>query len=180
MNNTPTGKDYVGSDDLYADVQRTMRLAAEMNTGYHTEAEVRDYMRQITGSEIDETLRIFTPFHINYGKKTTFGRDCFVNFGCTFLALGGITIEDDVFIGPHCVLATEYHPENPATRHSLLTKPIVVKRNAWLGANVTVLAGVTIGENAIVAAGSVVTKDVPDNMVVAGSPARVIREIKKG
>ena len=179
MNNTPTGKDYVGSDDLYADVQRTMRLAAEMNTGYHTEAEVRDYMRQITGSEIDETLRIFTPFHINYGKKTTFGRDCFVNFGCTFLALGGITIEDDVFIGPHCVLATEYHPENPATRHSLLTKPIVVKRNVWLGANVTVLAGVTIGENAIVAAGSVVTKDVPDNMVVAGSPARVVREIKK-
>ena len=179
MNNTPTGKDYVGSDDLYADVQRTMRLAAEMNTGYHTEAEVRDYMRQITGSEIDETLRIFTPFHINFGKKTTFGRDCFVNFGCTFLALGGITIEDDVFIGPQCVLATEYHPENPETRHSLLTKPIVVKRNAWLGANVTVLAGVTIGENAIVAAGSVVTKDVPDNMVVAGSPARVVREIKK-
>ncbi len=180
MNNTHTGKDYVGSDDLYADVQHTMRLAAEMNSGYHTEAEVRDYMRQITGSEIDETLRIFTPFHINYGKKTTFGRDCFVNFGCTFLALGGITIEDDVFIGPHCVLATEYHPENPETRHSLLTKPIVVKRNAWLGANVTVLAGVTIGENAIVAAGSVVTKDVPDNMVVAGSPARVIREIRKG
>lgn len=179
MNNTPTGKDYVGSDDLYTDVQCTMRLAAEMNSGYHTEAEVRDYLRQITGSEIDETLRIFTPFHINYGKKITFGRDCFVNFGCTFLALGGITIEDDVFIGPHCVLATEYHPENPATRHSLLTKPIVVKRNAWLGANVTVLAGVTIGENAIVAAGSVVTKDVPDNMVVAGSPARVIREIKK-
>ena len=179
MNTTPTGKDYVGSDDLYADVQRTMRLAAEMNTGYHTEAEVRDYMRQITGSEIDETLRIFMPFHINYGKKTTFGRDCFVNFGCTFLALGGITIEDDVFIGPHCVLATEYHPESPETRHSLLTKPIVVKRNAWLGANVTVLAGVTIGENAIVAAGSVVTKDVPDNMVVAGSPAKVIREIKK-
>ena len=180
MNNTPTGKDYVGSDDLYANVQHTMRLAAEMNTGYHTEAEVRDYMRQITGSDIDETLRIFTPFHINYGKKTTFGRDCFVNFGCTFLALGGITIEDDVFIGPHCVLATEYHPENPESRHSLLTKSIVVKRNAWLGANVTVLAGVTIGENAIVAAGSVVTKDVPDNMVVAGSPARVIREIKKG
>ena len=178
MNDNPTGKDYVGSDDLYADVQRTMRLAAEMNTGYHSEAEVRDYMRQITGSEIDETLRIFTPFHINYGKKTTFGRDCFVNFGCTFLALGGITIEDDVFIGPHCVLATEYHPENPETRHSLLTKPIVVKRNAWLGANVTVLAGVTIGENAIVAAGSVVTKVVPNNMIVAGSPARVIREIK--
>lgn len=176
-NTNPTGKDYVGSDELYADVQHTMRLAAEMNSGWHTEAEVRDYLRQITGTEIDDTVRVFTPFNINYGRKTTFGRDSFVNFGCTFLALGGITIEDGVFIGPHCVLATEYHPEDPETRHSLLTKPIVVKRNAWLGANVTVLAGVTIGENAIVAAGSVVTKDVPANMVVAGTPAKVIREI---
>lgn len=178
MSNTkPTGKDYVGSDSLYDDVQRTMRLAAEMNTGWHTDDEVRHYMSQITGREVPDTLRIFTPFHINYGLSTSFGVDSFVNFGCTFLALGGITIEEGVFIGPHCVLATEYHPEDPARRHTLLTKPIVVKRNAWLGADVKVLAGVTIGENAIVAAGSVVTKDVPDNMVVAGSPARIIREI---
>ena len=173
-----TGKTYVGSDKLYEDVQRTMQLAAEMNTGSHTEAEVRQYLRKITDNEIDDTVRVFTPLHINYGPGVTFGRDCFLNFGCTLLALGGITIEDDVFIGPHCVLATEYHPENPATRHTLLTKPIVIRRNAWLGANVTVLAGVTIGRNAIVAAGSVVTKDVPDNMVVAGTPAKVIREIK--
>ena len=177
MNDNPTGKDYVGSNELYADVQRCMRLVAEMNSGYHTESEVREYLRQITGSEIDETVRVFPPFHINYGKSTTFGKDSFVNFGCTFLALGGITIEDGVFIGPHCVLATEYHPEDPAHRHELRTKPIVVKRNAWLGADVKVLAGVTIGENAIVAAGSVVTKDVPDNMIVAGSPAKIIREI---
>lgn len=173
------GKTYVGSDQLYEEVQRTMRLAAEMNTGYHTEAEVRDCLRQMTGHVIHDTVRVFTPLNINYGPGVSFGRDCFLNFGCTLLALGGITIEDDVFIGPHCVLATEYHPEDPATRHSLLTKPIVVKRNAWLGANVTVLAGVTVGENAIVAAGSVVTKDVPANMVVAGTPAKVIREIKR-
>lgn len=171
------GKTYVGSDQLYEEVQRTMQLAAEMNTGYHTEAEVRDCLRQMTGNNIPDTVRVFTPLNISYGPGVSFGRDCFLNFGCTLLALGGITIEDDVFIGPHCVLATEYHPEDPATRHSLLTKPIVVKRNAWLGANVTVLAGVTIGENAIVAAGSVVTKDVPANTVVAGSPARVIRPI---
>ena len=161
MTTKPTGKDYVGSDDMYAEVQRTMRLVAEMNTGYHTEAEVRQYLSEITVSEVPDTVRVFTPFNINYGRTTRFGDDSFVNFGCTFLALGGITIEDGVFIGPHCVLATEYHPENPATRHSLLTKPIVIKRNAWLGADVKVLAGVTIGENAIVAAGSVVTKDVP-------------------
>ena len=180
MNETkPTGKDYVGSDGLYADVQRTMQLAAEMNSGWHTEEEVREYMRKITGSDIPDTVRVFTPFHINYGRSTTFGKESFVNFGCTFLALGGITIEEGAFIGPHCVLATEYHPEDPATRHTLLTKPIVIGRNAWLGADVKVLAGVTICENAIVAAGSVVTKDVPANMVVAGSPAKVIREIKQ-
>ncbi|MCR4965619.1 MAG: sugar O-acetyltransferase [Bacteroidales bacterium] len=177
--NKPTGKEYVGSDELYADVKRTMKLCAEMNTGYHTEAEVRDYLREITGGEIDDTVRVFPPFNINYGRTTRFGHDCFVNFGCTFLALGGINIEDGAFIGPHCVLATEYHPEDPAIRHSLLTKPIVIGRNAWLGADVKVLAGVTIGENAIVAAGSVVTADVPADMVVAGSPARVIRPIKK-
>ena len=170
---------YVGSNTVYADVQRTMRLAAEMNTGYHTEDEVRAYLGQITGHAVPDDMRVFTPLHINYGPGVSFGRDCFLNFGCTLLALGGITIGDDVFIGPHCVLATEYHPEEPAERHSLLTRPITIKRNAWLGANVTVLAGVTIGENAIVAAGSVVNRDVPDNTVVAGVPARPLRAIHR-
>lgn len=179
MDKTLTGKDYVGSDALYADVQKTMRLCAEMNTGYHTEAEVRGFLREMTGADVDESVRVFPPFSINYGLTTRFGRGSFVNFGCTFLALGGIIIEDGAFIGPHCVLATEYHPEDPARRHSLLTKPITIGRNAWLGADVKVLAGVTIGENAIVAAGSVVTRDVPPDMIVAGSPARVIRPITR-
>lgn len=177
--NTPTGKDYVGSDELYADVQRCMKLVAEMNSGYHTEAEVRDCLREITCSEVPDTVRVFTPLNINYGRRTTFGKGSFVNFGCTFLALGGITIEEGVFIAPHVVLATEYHPEDPETRHSLLTKPIVIKRNVWIGANATILAGVTIGENAIVAAGAVVSKDVPAGTIVGGVPAKVIREIKK-
>ena len=174
----PTGKDYVGSDELYKDIEYTMRIVAEMNTGPHSKEEIRNYLKRICRS-VDDTFRVFPPFNINYGRTTSFGHDAFVNFGCTFLAIGGITIEDDVFIGPHCVLATEYHPEDPARRHNILTKPIVVKQNAWLGANVTVLAGVTIGRNAIVGAGSVVTKDVPDDTVVAGVPAKVIRPIKK-
>jgi acetyltransferase-like isoleucine patch superfamily enzyme len=173
-----SGKTYVGSDELYADVQRCMALVAEMNTGYKTESEVREFLRKITCSEIDESVRIFPPFNINYGKLTTFGKGSFVNFGCTFLGLGGITIGEGVFIAPHCVLATEYHPEDPETRHTLLTKPIIVKKNAWIGASATILAGVTIGENAIVAAGAVVTKDVPDNTVVGGIPAKFIKNVE--
>ena len=107
------------------------------------------------------------------------GRNVMIMNNCLMMARGGITIEDGVFIGPHCVLATEYHPEEPSRRHQLLTKPIVIRRNAWLGADVKVLAGVTIGQDAIVAAGSVVTRDVPAGTVVAGSPARIIREIHR-
>lgn len=175
---TDKAEEYVGSNDLYAVVQHTMQVAAEMNTGWHDEAEVRQYLRKLTGHDVPDDVRVFTPLHINYGPGVTFGKDCFLNFGCTLLAIGGIAIGDGAFIGPHCVLATEYHPEDPTRRHQLLTKPITIGRNAWLGAGVTVLAGVTIGDNAIVAAGSVVTKDVPANTVVTGTPAHVMREIK--
>lgn len=172
------GEKYVGSDEIYQEVHHTMKLVAELNNGYKTEDEVREYLRKITNKDIDDTTRVFPPFNINYGKGLTLGRGSFVNFSCTFLSLGGIIIEDGVFIGPHCVLATEYHPEKPEIRHSLLSAPILIKRNAWIGANVTIVAGVTVGENAIIGAGSVVTKDIPDNTIAIGSPARVLREIQ--
>lgn len=170
---------HAGSAALDAEVERTRRLMAELNSGFHTDDEVRQLLRQVTTHPVGDRVRIFTPININYGPGITFGDDCFLNFGCTLLALGGITIEEGAFIGPHCVLATEYHPEDPAIRHSLLTKPIVIGRNAWLGAGVTVLAGVTIGEDAIVAAGSVVNHDVAPCTIVAGIPAKPIREIKQ-
>lgn len=91
---------------------------------------------------------------------------------------GGITLEDGVFIGPNVNIITENHAEEPELRHNVYTKPILIKRNAWIGAAAIILPGVTIGENAIVAAGAVVTKDVPDNMIVGGNPAKIIRKIK--
>lgn len=169
---------YVGSNAIAAEVERTRQLVAQLNTGWHDDDQVRALLSDITRRQVPCDMRLFPPVNINYGPGVSFGSDCFLNFGCTLLALGGITIMDNAFIGPHCVLATEYHPEDPATRHSLLTKPIVIGRNAWLGAGVTVLAGVTIGDDAIVAAGSVVTKDVPPATVVAGTPAKVVRPVK--
>jgi acetyltransferase-like isoleucine patch superfamily enzyme len=101
----------------------------------------------------------------------------FINHACSFLDLGGITIEDDVLIGPKVSLITENHPLDPADRRALLTKPIVIRRKAWIGAAATILPGVTIGENAVVAAGAVVNTDVPANTVVGGIPAKFIKNI---
>ena len=95
-----------------------------------------------------------------------------------FTDLGGITLEDHVLIGPRANLLTVNHPQDPKQRRSLIVKPITIKRNAWIGAAATILPGVTVGENAIVGANALVTKDVPANTVVGGNPAKVIKEIK--
>ncbi|WP_437396173.1 sugar O-acetyltransferase [Flagellimonas lutimaris] len=154
----------------------TKKLLVRMNNATESK-EVRDLLSQITGCEIDESVAVFTPLYINYGKHTKIGKNVFINFDCVFLDLGGITIEDGVLIAPKVSLLTEGHPISPDNRHTLVPKPIHIKKNAWIGANATILYGVTIGENSVVAAGSVVSKDVPDNVVVGGTPAKIIKKI---
>ncbi len=141
-------------------------------------AEIRNLLSQVTGSEIDETVAVFTPFHINYGKNTKIGKNVFINFDCVFLDLGGITIEDNVLIAPKVSLLSEGHPLSAENRQSLVPGHVHIKKNAWIGAGATILPGVTIGENAVVAAGAVVSKDVPANTVVGGVPAKIIKTIK--
>jgi acetyltransferase-like isoleucine patch superfamily enzyme len=161
---------------LFEAVSRTIKLSAELNTSTNTE-QIRERLSEIIGSEVDETTTVFIPFHTNYGKHTKLGKNVFINHGCSFLDLGGITIEDEVMIGPRVNLVTEDHPTNPATRKTLILKPIIIKRNAWIAANATILPGVTVGENSVVAAGALVRKDVPKNTVVAGVPARIVKEL---
>ena len=91
--------------------------------------------------------------------------------------MGGINIGDNVLIGPKVTLVSESHPIDPLQRRSLIGKPIVIKNNAWIGASATILPGITVGENSIVAAGSIVTKNVPDNTIVAGNPAKYLKSI---
>lgn len=170
-------------DDLQANKMReasfeTKKLLVQLNNS-SDQNEIRKLLGEITDSEIDETTTLFTPLHINYGKHTKIGKNVFINFDCVFLDLGGITIEDNVLIAPKVNLLSEGHPISPDERHSLIPKPIHIKKNAWIGANATILQGVTIGENAIVAAGSIVTKDVPDNVIAGGIPAKIIQSILK-
>ncbi|WP_296150635.1 sugar O-acetyltransferase [uncultured Flavobacterium sp.] len=150
-------------------------MLVQMNTS-STPEEITQLLSRILGKEVQD-VTVFTPIYINYGKSISIGKNVFINFDCTFLALGGITIEDDVLIGPKVSLITENHPTNPQERKGLIAKPIHIKRNAWIGANAILLPGVTIGENAIIAAGAVVSKDVPDNVIVGGIPAKIIKNI---
>ncbi|WP_165021484.1 sugar O-acetyltransferase [Dysgonomonas sp. ZJ279] len=155
----------------------TKKLLLQMNSSSDP-AEIRNLLSQIADSIIDESVSVFTPFYINYGKHTKIGKNVFINFNCTFLDLGGISIEDNVLIAPNVSILSEGHPVSPEERHSLVPKSIHIKKNAWIGAGATILQGVTIGENAIVSAGSVVSKDVPDNTIVGGIPAKIIKYIE--
>lgn len=162
---------------VYKAIMRAFRITGELNSSYHDAKQTREVLSELTGSEIDESTSIMPPFYTDFGQFTSFGKNVFVNFGCSFMDRGGITIEDGALIGPQVKLITENHAEKPDMRQHVYSRPITIRRKAWLGAGVTVLPGVTIGENAIVGAGAIVTKDVPDNTIVAGIPAKRIRDI---
>lgn len=161
---------------IFEAASRTANLLAELNVSANNE-RVRELWNEISGSQMGSDSTILVPFYTNIGQFTRIGKNVFINHACSFLDMGGITIEDDVLIGPKVNLITEGHPLNPAERKALTVQPIVIKRNAWIGAAVTILPGVTVGENSVVAAGAVVTKDVPANTVVAGVPAKIIKTI---
>jgi acetyltransferase-like isoleucine patch superfamily enzyme len=154
----------------------TRKLLIQLNVASDPE-EIMNVLRKITGFDVDATTMIFPPFQINYGKNTRIGKKVFINFDCTFLDLGGITIDDHVMLGPKVSLLSEGHPVAANNRQTLTAGRIHIKRNAWIGANATILQGVTVGENAVVAAGAVVSKDIPANTVVGGIPAKHIKSI---
>ncbi len=167
-------------DPEYSKVQGvvdcTISLSAQLNSSASID-QIRKRLSEIIGTEIDETTTVFAPFYTNFGKFISIGKRVFINHACSFLDMGGIIVEDDVLIGPKVNLITENHPLDPTNRRALICKPIVIKRNAWIGAAATILPGVTIGENAVVAAGAVVSKDVPANTVVGGVPAKFIKTL---
>lgn len=153
------------------------KFISEMNSGYHTPSETLAYLEKITGDKIAKSVTVSLPFYSDFGKHITFGDNIFINQNVTFVDLGGITIEDNVMIGPMSRLITVNHLVSPEKRRGLVAQPITVRENAWIGTNVTILPGITIGENSIVAADSTVTKDVPNNVIVAGTPAKVLKKI---
>lgn len=157
--------------------QEAMRLTTKLNGSYHTPEEIRQIFSELTGREVDPSFGMFPPFYTDCGKNISVGKNVFINSGCRFQDQGGITIGDDTLIGHNVVLATLNHGIDPQERHDLFPAPIRIGCNVWIGANATILPGVTIGDHSVIAAGAVVTKDVPANTVVAGVPAKIIKTI---
>lgn len=159
-------------------VEQTRKLSVKLNTAANGD-EIRKLLSEIIGAKIDKSTTVFTPFYTNFGQHIVLGKNVFINHACSFLDLGGITIEDGVMIGPRVNITSENHPVEPSKRKTLVPAKVLIKKNAWIGAAATILPGVTVGENSVVAAGALVTKEVPDNAVVAGVPAKIINELKR-
>ena len=157
--------------------QDAMKLTSELNSTYHTPEEIRGIMTELTGKTVDETFSLFPPFYTDCGKNLSIGKNVFINSGCKFQDQGGITIGDGTLIGHNVVLATLNHDFIPDNRANITSAPIIIGKNVWIGSNSTILPGVTIGDGAVIAAGAVVSKNVKENTVVGGVPARVIKQI---
>ena len=157
--------------------QETVKISMEINSVYHTPEELVELMSKLTGKKISSDFRMYPPFYADFGKNISFGKNVFLNAGCKFQDQGGIEIGDNVLIGHNAVLATANHALAPSLNRKLNYAPIKICDNVWLGANVTVLQGVTIGEWSVVAAGAVVTKDVEPYSIVGGIPAKFIKKV---
>ncbi len=164
---------------MVAEVKRAMAITARLNRlTFDDAAEVRALFSELIGTQVDDGFVLIPPFHATGGAGMKIGRNVFVNQNCTFYDLGGLEIGDDVMIGPNVSLITSSHPVEPSRRRDfVVAKPIAIERNVWVGAGATIIGGVTVGEHSVVAAGAVVTRDVPPNTLVGGNPATVIRSI---
>ena len=175
--------DTVGEDPEVIELMRyysrqAQKITMEINTKYHEPEELAELFSQLIGKPVGEKFGLFPPFYTDFGKNITIGKNVFINSDCKFQDQGGITIDDGALIGHGVVLATLNHDMDPAKRQQLHPAPIHIGKCVWIGANATVTGGVTIGDNSIVAAGAVVTKDVPANVVVGGVPAKFIKKIE--
>lgn len=173
---------YIPADsDIFKEIQEVVAenapLVAQLSGEYRKPEQIRATLGQMVQSVVDDSVTVNLPFYSDFGRHITLGKGVFINTGAMFTDLGGIAIEDNVLIAPRVNIITVNHPLNPNERQGLLLSPVHIKKNAWIGAGATILPGVTIGENAVVGAGSLVTKDVPDNAVVVGSPAKVVKYV---
>lgn len=154
-----------------------IQITTELNNSCHSPEEIIEIFSRLTASEIDPSFRLFPPFTTDCGKNIHIGKNVFINSGCRFQDQGGIYIGDGALIGHNVVIATLNHCFAPEHRQDLIPSPVHIGKGVWIGSGSIILPGISIGDNAVIGAGSVVTRDVDANTIAAGNPARVIRRI---
>lgn len=155
------------------EMMRSRTLCAKANQTLPNDPSYISYLEELFGLKLDD-VRILTPFTCDFGNRVKLGKNVFINHSAILSSSGGIEFEDGVSVAPGVRIATINHDFNE--RHSIYTYgKVIIKKNAWIGMNVTICPGVTIGKYAVVGAGAVVTKDIPDFAVAVGSPAKVIK-----
>lgn len=162
---------------LHTQNEEARKLTARLNNSYHTLEEIREIMSELFGYKVPDNFRVFPPFYTDFGRNIHVGDNVFINACCQFQDQGGVWLGDGCLIGHNVVFATLNHDLIPERRQICIPGSIIVGKNVWIGSNATVLAGVRIGDNSVVAAGAVVTKDVEANTIVGGVPARFIKTI---
>lgn len=163
----------IPDEEREAELKRSSELCFKINHTMPTSPECRKLIEELFNNELPKEATINPPIFLLQGKTVKIGKGVVLMNGFQCMSSGGLIIEDDTLISLNCTIATNNH--DFYDRPVLTCKPVHIKRNVWIGVNVTICPGVTIGENAIIGAGSVVTKDVPDNAVVVGVPAKVIK-----
>lgn len=178
------GQGITAGSQLHALMHRTsqgeLRICAEPANGYRSPGQVRDLLRQLTGMDVDESVVLFEPFNPEFGRNIELGTSVFINAGRKFHDQGGTRSGDECLIGHNVVVAALKHDHDPARWADTIPAPVILGRNVWIGANATLLSGVTIGENAVVAASAVVTKNVPAGARRAGKAKDSIRNFRSG
>lgn len=163
---------------LLTDVSfEAQRITMELNTSFHSKEEITDIFTELTGREVGESLMCFPPFYTDFGKNITMGKNVFFNTGCSFQDRGGISIGDNALIGMNVMISTLSHGMTLKDRNTTYASSVTIGDNVWVGSGASILPGVTIGNNSIVAAGAVVSKNVPEDTVVAGVPAKPMKKI---
>ena len=157
--------------------QKAMKITYHINNKYNTPQELRRWMSILIGQDLDEGFGLFPPFYTDCGRNIHIEKNVFINSGCHFQDQGGVYIGEGSLIGHNVIIATLNHDMDPYHRADLHPKPVHIGKRVWIGSGSILLPGVTIGENSIVGAGSIVTKDVAPNTIVAGNPAKFIKNL---
>lgn len=174
------GELYLAADaELVADRKRARRLTRVYNNTTEEETEKRRQILTELFAKVGANVEIEPPFYCDYGSNIYVGDKFYMNFGCVILDCNKVEIGDSVLCGPYVQIYTAYHPISPEIRLTgkELAAPVKIGDNVWIGGNVIICPGVTIGDNTTIGAGSVVVKDIPANVVAAGNPCRIIRNL---